>query len=371
MLSAGCLLMSGSAVWAQADAEAGAHAVYNATAHFSRQYAAAGKEFTCKAKNASELAAWRAAFLPRLRQALGLTKLESQLKGFTPHAALRASEDMGDYLRQRWVIWTEPTVPLPVVILLPKAEGKRPLVLTPHGHGRNTEQYAGIYLDEAERTMAEERGRDVAVQAVKLGYVVIAPTTRAFGETRTEKDKADSIPFSCRIQLMHDLLVGRTPVGDRVWDMSRLIDWALVNLPVDKERIAITGNSGGGTVSLFAAACDDRIRVSAPSSYFCSFEASVGTIAHCDCNYIPGILELCEMGDVAALIAPRALSIVNGVQDNIFPIEAARAEFRRVRQVYALAGATAKLQMYEGAGGHEYYKEGVWPFVMELFGNSK
>ncbi len=274
---------------------------------------------------------------------------------------------MGTYIRQRWIIWTDPSVPLPMVILLPKGGGPRPLVLTPHGHGKNPEQYAGIYLDEEERRMVAARGRDVAVQAVHLGYVVIAPTTRAFGETRTEKDKRDSLPFSCRIQLMHDLLVGRTPVGDRVWDMSRIIDWALVHLPVDKKNIAITGNSGGGTISLFAAACDERITVAAPSSYFCSFEASIGTIAHCDCNYIPGILELGEMGDVAGLVAPRALCIINGQKDEIFPIAAARAEFQRAQRVYDAAGAASKLQMYEGAGGHEYYKDGAWPFISKSF----
>ena len=70
-------------------------------------------------------------------------------------------------------------------------------------------------------------------------------------------------------------------------------------------RIAITGNSGGGTVSLFAAACDTRISVSVPGCYFCTFAGSIGSIAHCDCNYVPGILRLGEMHDVAGLIAAR------------------------------------------------------------------
>ena len=66
--------------------------------------------------------------------------------------------------------------------------------------------------------------RDIAVQAVREGYIAIAPTTRAFGETRTEEDrKADKV-HSCHVQLLHGLLAGRTPIGERVWDMSRLID---------------------------------------------------------------------------------------------------------------------------------------------------
>ncbi len=90
----------------------------------------------------------------------------------------------------------------------------------------------------------------------------------------------------------------------------RNIDWATDNLPIDKERIAITGNSNVGTVSLFAAACDESISVAVPSCYFCTFEGSIGTIRHCDYNYVPGILRLAEMYEVAGLIAPRPLCVI-------------------------------------------------------------
>ena len=53
---------------------------------------------------------------------------------------------------------------------------------------------------------------DVAVQAVEQGYLVIAPATRAFGETRSPADTDKNAVSSCRLQLMHDLL-GRTPIG--------------------------------------------------------------------------------------------------------------------------------------------------------------
>ncbi len=129
-------------------------------------------------------------------------------------------------------------------------------MITPHGHGRNTEAYAGVYTDEEDRKHNEEGERDIAVQAVKQGYLAIAPTTRAFGETRSEEDLKKNANSSCSKQLLHDLLVGRTPIGERVWDVSRLIDWALKTLPVQESNIIVTGNSGGGTVSLFAAACD-------------------------------------------------------------------------------------------------------------------
>ena len=239
-------------------------------------------------------------------------------------------------------------------------------MLTPHGHG-HPHIYVGLFDSPEEEREIREGERDIAVQAVEQGYLVIAPTTRAFGETRSAADKEQNAKSSCRRQLMHDLLVGRTPIGDRVWDMSRLIDWAIAHQGVDTTRIAITGNSGGGTVSLFAAACDTRISVSVPGSYFNTFAGSLGSIPHCDCNYVPGILRLGEMPDVAGLIAPRHFLAVAGREDHIFPIAHTEAAYAQLVKVYQALSVPERCELYVGDGGHRYYKERVWSFVAEGF----
>ena len=206
---------------------------------------------------------------------------------------------------------------------------------------------------------------------IPQGYLVIAPTTRAFGETRSPADKNKDAVSSCRLQLMHDLLLGRTPIGDRVWDMSRLIDWAIEHQGVDPARIAITGNSGGGTVSLFAAACDTRISVAVPGCYFNTFAGSIGAIIHCDCNYVPGILRLGEMQDIAGLTAPRHFLAVAGRDDPIFPVAHTEAAFAQLAKVYQAASVPDRCELYVGDGGHRYYKERVWSFIAEGFGATK
>ena len=268
--------------------------------------------------------------------------------------------------RERWIIWTEPDVPLKCVILRPKGRsGKLPLVITPHGHNYNTELYAGICRDAHDSTSIEEGERDIAVQAVKEGYIAIAPATRGFGNTRLPSDIALGKGTSCRTLMVEDLLVGRTPVGDRVWDVMKLIDFAQENLPVDGKNIIVTGTSGGGTTTLFSGACDERISVSAPSSYFCTFSGSIGSMRHCECNYIPGILNVCEMSDIGGLTAPRPIYIIHGIHDQIFPIEETRKAFGELKAIYKDAGVEDKCQIYEGQQGHRYYKEGIWPFVKQ------
>ncbi len=344
---------------------------YDNEEHLDTLYRNAPKAYAFRATDQEELSAWQAAFRPKLREALGLDNMAADLAGYVPKAERLESADLGSHVRERWYLWVEPTVPLPFYLLLPKGgtdrDRKLPLVLVPHGHN-HPRIYVGIARDAAEEAHMMEGERDIARQAAaEEGYIVIAPTARAFGETRTAKDIRSDKMHSCRDQLVHDLLLGRTPIGERVWDTSRLIDWALAHLPIDPDRIAITGNSGGGTISLFASACDPRIALSMPGCYFCTFVGSIGTIRHCECNYVPGMLRLGEMYDVAGLIAPRPFCAIAGRHDDIFPIDQVHAAFDRLKAVYAVAGAEDNCELAVGEGGHRFYKTPAWDFVRRHF----
>jgi len=340
---------------------------FDSEAHYEALYRSTPREFPFKATAPEELRAWQEEFRPRLRDALGLTNMERDLARHRPRAECVQTAYMGDHVREKWYLWTEPYVPLPFWLLSPKDKsGKLPVVLTPHGHN-HPGIYVGIALDEQQQKSIAEGERDIAVQAVREGYLAIAPTARGFGETRTSADRKEEKLSSCRTRLMHGLLVGRTPIGERVWDISRLIDWAVERDDADASRIAITGNSGGGTVSLFAAACDERIAIAVPSCYFCTFAGSIGSIFHCDCNYVPGILRLGEMYDVAGLIAPRPFCAIAGKEDGIFPIDHVREAFSQLERLYEVAGVPDRCELFVGEGGHRYYAAGAWPFIRKWF----
>ena len=341
--------------------------MYNSEKHVTSSYQAFERQFSFEGTSQEHFQSWQDAFRPRLRSILGLDNLESDLRNHIPIATLKETHDMGSYDREHWEITVEPTVPLPFYLLRPKSLPKTPpLVLTPHGHN-HPHLYVGIAETDAEALHITSGDRDIAVQAVQEGYVVISPTTRAFGDTRTLTAIEAGQVSSCRDQLVHGLLAGRTPIGERVWDISCLISWALTNIDVDKNRIGITGNSGGGTISLFAAACDTRISVSMPGCYFCTFKGSIGSINHCECNYVPGLLRLAEMSDVAGLIAPRPFIAIAGKEDEIFPIEQVRTAFSDLKRIYSVAGVPEHCTLYVGNGGHRYYKDGAWPSLERYF----
>lgn len=316
-------------------------------------------------QNTQEFTEWQKSFREELVNALGIPTIRQN--GICPLNPTKLEEvDCGTYTREEWVITTEFDFEVTFFMLIPKNAGSYcPLVLTPHGHSINGRWIsAGIWSNEGEREEIEGE-RDIAVQAVEEGYIAIAPDVRGFDLLRKDADKKNG-KYSCRELQLHALMFNRTLIGERVWDTMRLIDFAETRPEIDTSKILITGNSGGGTISLYAAACDDRISASIPSSYFCTFQHSIGSMYHCECNYVPGIMTLGEMYDVAGLIAPRPFLAVCGKEDPIFPIEHATEAFWKTKRIYEAAGHPECCELFIGNGGHRYYKERVWNFLKEI-----
>ncbi len=340
------------------------HSSFNADSYVPVLEHETERPFSFRASDQENARAWQRRFRPVLCQLLGLDAIAE--RGAPPMTARRLSvETLTDHEREEWRLETEPGFELPFYLLKPlRVSGRLPVVITPHGHGKaGKNTYVGIYASEEERKSGELGERDIALQAVREGYIAIAPDMRGFASLRRQEETELDATSSCRTLQMHAILFGRTLIGERVWDVQRLIDWALGRPDVDGDRIVITGNSGGGTVSLFAGAVDERIRVCIPGSYFCTFKDSIASIRHCECNYIPGIMRHAEMWDVAGLVAPRPFMAVAGDEDSIFPIDGVRRSFAKLQEVYRTFGVPDRCRLSVNAGGHRYYKRDVWPFV--------
>ena len=74
------------------------------------------------------------------------------------------------------------------------------------------------------------------------------------------------------------LLVGRSTAGYRIWDGIRSLDYLASRPEIDPTRLGCTGNSGGGTLTAYLMALDDRIVAAAPSCYITSLERLFATI---------------------------------------------------------------------------------------------
>src|SRR5437016_11038532 len=132
--------------------------------------------------------------------------------------------------------------------------------------------------------------------------------------------------------------------GWRVYDVMRTIDYIETRKDLDARRVGCMGISGGRTCTLFSTALEPRIQVAMVSGYLNTFRDCILSLAHCMDNYVPGILNWAEMYDVAGLIAPRPLFAESGTRDPIFPIEASKESFARVKKVYGVFGAKAAVE---------------------------
>jgi len=151
-----------------------------------------------------------------------------------------------------------------------------------------------------------------------------------------------------------------------VWDLARLMDWALVREDVTPEGLLVLGNSGGGMAAIYAAACDVRVRMAVPSCCFSLFFRPDGLLSHCECNAVPGLLRFGEFHDVAGLIAPRGLCVINGRDDPAHPAPYVREAVAGLARIYAAAGAADRFVHRFGDGGHRFYKDLFWPEVERL-----
>jgi cephalosporin-C deacetylase-like acetyl esterase len=281
-------------------------------------------------------------------------------------AAVGEPEDRGDYTRTYLRITSRDGVEIPAFLLRPKMlRAPAAAVVCLHGHGPGKVVPVDFGQDVKGRPVVVEGERDFALQAVAAGHIALAPDLRGFGELMLEQDLDADRGSSCQQLSMRAMVVGKNLLGMRVLDIMSCVDYLQGLEEVDAGKIICTGQSGGGTATLFATALDTRFAASVPSCYFCTFEHSIMAMSHCDCNYVPGLLDRCEMYDVAGLIAPRPLLIVAGREDSIFPLAGVQIAFERVQEMYRAAGAPDNVELYLGDGGHRYYKERVWSFVAE------
>ena len=336
-------------------------------AYLKGVYDEANQQYTFRSEYQGGFQRWQAQARPRLKQLLGLNNIAEHCASHEPTVELGELQDQGAYTVRKGQIETEPKVRVPFWILRPKGKGPFPLAVLPHGHDRNGhDTYAGMYHDDAHREKSLAQDRDVAVQAVRRGFVAIAPAVRGLATAASVPDVFKRHGRQdCRSHFIHCILAGRTAIGERVWDMSHVMDWAAKLPEVNAENLLMMGNSGGGVVTMYAAACDERITIAVPSCSFSVIASREGRVYHCDCCAIPGILRWGELYDVCGLVAPRHLLAVNGVKDKLHTAKDINRSADAVRNIFKAAGAANRFQHRWGQQGHQFYSDLMWPFVIK------
>jgi hypothetical protein len=307
-----------------------------------------------------DVVAWQRRLRRRVRECLGLQPAERV--ALNVRQLWKQERRLGTI--EKILFTAEPAVDVPAYLCLPRnVEPPYPVMICVQGHSTGMHLSIGVRADDETRPMRVSGDRDFGLGCLRRGVAALCIEQRSFGE-RGERHLDQVSPHMCHDAAMHALMLGRTLLGERVWDIDRGIDYLAARGDMDLKRLGVMGNSGGGTASVFAAAVLPRVRFAMPSSYFCTFRDSIMSIYHCADNYLPGLLRYAEMADVLGLFAPRPVVLVNGQKDSIFPIAGTRRAFRDLRRIYRACGAADRCHLVVGRGGHRFYARQAWPVLL-------
>lgn len=309
----------------------------------------------------SDFGEWQRKARAKLCELLGMHRMQ---KPENPEFIIEYKKECDGHTEYRFWVESEPGYFVPCYMLVPDGLKKpAPTMLCLQGHSTGMHISIGRPIHEKDEEVMSGGDRNFAVRAIKEGCVAVAIEQRNFGECGAKEDGSPD----CHISSMSAIISGRTTIGERAHDTSAVIDAILANFDfVDKEKIMLMGNSGGGTATVYTAAIDERISIAVPSCAVCTYKHSIAAMRHCVCNFVPNIADYFDMGELCGLIAPRGLVVVNGKLDRIFPDAGVREVYAEAERLYSAAGVPDRCYLVTGEEGHRFYADIAWPKIHKL-----
>ena len=167
------------------------------------------------------------------------------------------------------------------------------------------------------------------------------------------------------------------PLGDatgnwRLWDAIRGVDYMLTRKEVDPDKIAVNGNSGGGTMTSLIFAVEDRVCMASPNCYITTWLRNVENELPVDAEQIPAgcAVDGGEMADLLIAAAPRPV-LIQGQKNDFFDLRGTREAYLEVKKVYDLLGYGDRVEFFYGPQGHGYsvhLRENCYKFFNKFMG---
>lgn len=222
-----------------------------------------------------------------------------------------------------------------------QTQDKRPAILIAHGHWPE-----GRFMDTENGSIPAR-----AITFARQGYVAFTYDMVGYNDTRRightfAKDRAH-------------WLWGVSLLGLQTWNSLRALDFLAALPDVDTTRMAVTGESGGGTQAMLLAAIDDRLAASAPC-VMVSHTMQGG----CLCENAPGLRVNNSNMEIAAAFAPKPQIMVGATGD--WTKTMMTVEGPSVAGVYNLEGRADNLQYVIVPAPHNINKasrEAVYRFL--------
>jgi len=272
-----------------------------------------------------------------------------QLGGFPERVPLNAkvvgTMDGGDYRVERVIFESQPQHHVTGLMYLPKTPPPYPGVILPCGHSTNGK--GGETYQRASILLAKNGLATLCYDPIGQGEraQVLKPDGKAALGSTTEHTLVG----------LGAILVGRNVATYRIWDGMRAIDYLQSRPDIDPQRIGCTGNSGGGTLTSYLMALDDRIVAAAPSCYLTTFRKLLERQGAQDGeqNIFGQIGFGMEHGDYVIMRAPKPTLMCVATRD-MFDIVGSWDSFREAKRAYGRLGFGNHVEIVETDEPHGF-----------------
>jgi dienelactone hydrolase len=152
------------------------------------------------------------------------------------------------------------------------------------------------------------------------------------------------------------ILVGTNTAQYRIYDGMRAIDYLLSRDDIDPQRIGCTGNSGGGTLTAYLMALDERIACAAPVCYLTTFRRLLATSGPQDAeqNLFGQLAQGLDEADYVLMRAPKPTLLGAGTRDTTFDIAGTWEIYREGKRFYARLGFPERIDLCEADEPHGF-----------------
>lgn len=287
------------------------------------------------------------------------TQIIQQLGGFperTPlNAKLVSTIDQPTYQIELIHFESQPGHRVTGNLYVPKGAGPFPAVIVSSGHSRT-----GKTADYNQRfgiAMAENG-------IMALCYDPIGQGERSQIVTPDGKPQFEATTEEHFLVGSGSILVGRNTATYRIWDAMRALDYLESRPDVNRERLGMMGCSGGGTLTSYVMALDDRVYCAAPACYLTTFEHLVQTLGPQDSEQ--NIFAQLKLGidqcDYVLLRAPKP-TLISATTEDFFGISGTWVNYRQNKRIYTRLGFSERLEIVEADGTHGVQPENLSAIV--------
>jgi hypothetical protein len=261
------------------------------------------------------------------------------------HATITQTTRRDGYRIEHLLFESAPGLRVTSNVYVPDGAGPFPAVVGTAGH--------------ADEGKASPVYQHAWVSLARRGFVVLAIDPFGQGERLEYPNAAGTgsrVGIGTREHSMTGqqvLLTGRTLGAYMVRDMQRAIDYLVARPDVDRTRLAVAGNSGGGTQAALLGAVEPRLAAVVVSCYMTSWADMWEAPGPQDAEQIlPGFVGSgLDFADFALAAAPRGFLVSSAIKD-FFPIAGSRAASAELTRLYGLLGAADRLARVENDATH-------------------